>query len=151
MKTASASKVAAQFNDFLDASQEQPVLVTRNGKPVAVLMAVRNKAEAEQLAASPPRSLRSIFQKRLRKSSSRPGEFRTRSSGNRSRAKSAATRRKPHSEQEAALIPVASRLGTELGEVGPGGGVGDTLGRSLAVISVDECFRRRGLGNADLR
>lgn len=62
MKTASAAKVAAQFDEFLEASQEQPVLVTRNGKPVAVLVAVRNKAEAEKLAAGPARSLRSIFQ-----------------------------------------------------------------------------------------
>jgi prevent-host-death family protein len=62
MKSASASRVAAQFNDFLDASEEEPVLVTRNGKPVAVLMSVRTKAEAERLAASPPHSLRAIFQ-----------------------------------------------------------------------------------------
>ena len=61
MKTASAAKVAAQFDNYLAASQEQPVLVTRNGKPVAVLMAVRDKREAEKLAASPQRSLRSIF------------------------------------------------------------------------------------------
>jgi prevent-host-death family protein len=59
MKTASAAKVAAQFDEYLDASQQQPVLVTRNGKPVAVLMAVRDKAEADKLAS--PRSLRSIF------------------------------------------------------------------------------------------
>ena len=62
MKTASAAKMAAQFNDFLEASREQPVLVTRNGKPVAVLMAVQDKAEAEQLAAGRSRSLRSIFE-----------------------------------------------------------------------------------------
>ncbi len=62
MKSASVRQVAAQFNEFLEASQEQPVLVTRNGKPVAVLMSVRNKAEAERLAAGPPRSLRSVFQ-----------------------------------------------------------------------------------------
>jgi prevent-host-death family protein len=61
MKTASAAKVAAQFDDYLDASQQQPVLVTRNGKPVAVLLAVRNKKDAQNLAASPPRSLRSVF------------------------------------------------------------------------------------------
>ncbi|MEX2141241.1 MAG: type II toxin-antitoxin system prevent-host-death family antitoxin [Pirellulales bacterium] len=61
MKTASAAKVAAQFDDYLDASQQQPVLVTRNGKPVAVLLAVRNKRDAEELAASPRRSLKSIF------------------------------------------------------------------------------------------
>jgi prevent-host-death family protein len=62
VKTASAAKIAAQFNDYLNASREQPVLVTRNGKPVALLLAVQNKAEAEQLACGRSRSLRSIFQ-----------------------------------------------------------------------------------------
>ena len=62
MKTASAAKIAAQFNDYLEASREQPVLITRNGKPVAVLLAVQDKAEAEQLAAGRSRSLRSIFE-----------------------------------------------------------------------------------------
>ena len=62
MKTVSAAKMAAQFNDYLEASREQPVLVTRNGKPVAVLLAVQDKAEAEQLALGRLRSLRSIFE-----------------------------------------------------------------------------------------
>ncbi len=62
MKTASAAKIAAQFNDYLEASREQPVLITRNGKPVAVLLAVQDKAEAERLAGGRSRSLRSIFQ-----------------------------------------------------------------------------------------
>ncbi len=62
MKTASAAKIAAQFHDYLDASREQPVLITRNGKAVAVLLAVQDKAEAEQLAVSRSRSLRSIFE-----------------------------------------------------------------------------------------
>ena len=62
MKTASATKIGAQFNDYLDASLSQPVLITRNGKPVAVLLAVQNKAEAEQLAVRRSRSLRSIFE-----------------------------------------------------------------------------------------
>ena len=62
MKTVSAAKVAAQFNDYLEASQEQPVLVTQNGKPVAVLFAVQNRDEAEQLAAGRVRSLRSVLQ-----------------------------------------------------------------------------------------
>lgn len=61
MKTASAAKIAAQFNDYLEASREQPVLITRDGKPVAVLVAVQDKAEAEQLASGRRRSLRSIF------------------------------------------------------------------------------------------
>jgi prevent-host-death family protein len=62
MKTASAAKMAAQFHDYLEASREQPVLITRNGKPVAVLLAVQDKAEAEQLAVGRSRSLRSIFE-----------------------------------------------------------------------------------------
>jgi prevent-host-death family protein len=61
VKTASAAKIAAQFDAYLEASREQPVLVTQNGKPVAVLLAVEDKAEAERLA-SRSRSLRSIFE-----------------------------------------------------------------------------------------
>ncbi|MBI1904306.1 MAG: type II toxin-antitoxin system Phd/YefM family antitoxin [Planctomycetia bacterium] len=61
MKTASAAKIAAEFNDYLEASRHQPVLITRNGKPVAVLLAVQDKADAEQLAGR-SRSLRSIFE-----------------------------------------------------------------------------------------
>lgn len=62
MKTTSVAKMAAQFDDYLEASREQPVLITRNGKPVAVLLAVHDKAEALQLASGHSRTLRSIFQ-----------------------------------------------------------------------------------------
>ena len=63
MKTVSSAKMATRFNDYLDASREQAILITRKGKPVAVLMAVQNQTEAEQLALSHGRSLRSILQK----------------------------------------------------------------------------------------
>lgn len=62
MKTASAAKIAAHFENYLDSSREQPVLVTRDGKPVAVLLAVQDRAEAEQLALRRSRTLRSIFE-----------------------------------------------------------------------------------------
>jgi hypothetical protein len=62
VKTASAAKIAAQFNEYLEIIQNQPVLITCNGKPVAVLLAVQNKADAEQLAAGRSRTLRSIFE-----------------------------------------------------------------------------------------
>ncbi|MCY2992184.1 MAG: type II toxin-antitoxin system prevent-host-death family antitoxin [Planctomycetota bacterium] len=62
MKSASAAKIAAQFDDYLEASREQPVLVTRNGKPVAVLVGVQDKAEAEQVASGRSRSLRSVLE-----------------------------------------------------------------------------------------
>jgi prevent-host-death family protein len=63
VKTASAAEIAAQFNAYLEASREQPVLITRNGKPVAVLLAVRNKAQAQELVDRRPRPLRSVFAK----------------------------------------------------------------------------------------
>ena len=62
MKIVSAAKVAAQFNDYLEGTREEAVLITRNGKPVAVLLAVQDKAEAEQLALGRSRTLRSIFE-----------------------------------------------------------------------------------------
>jgi prevent-host-death family protein len=62
VKTASAAEIAAKFNDYLEASRDQPVLITQNGKAVAVLLAVQNKADAEQLAVGRSRPLRSIFE-----------------------------------------------------------------------------------------
>jgi prevent-host-death family protein len=62
MKSVSAAKFATKVDDYLEASREQPVLVTRNGKPVAVLLAVQTRAEARQLARSRLRSLQSILQ-----------------------------------------------------------------------------------------
>ncbi len=62
MRTASAAKVAARFNHYLEASRRQPVVVTRDGKPVAVLLAVQDEAEAAQFASGRRRSLRSVFE-----------------------------------------------------------------------------------------
>lgn len=62
MKTVSAAKIAAQLDDYLETSREQLVLVTRNGEPVAVLLGVEDKADAERLAGERPRSLRTIFE-----------------------------------------------------------------------------------------
>jgi hypothetical protein len=50
VKKASAAKVASHFNDYLEDSRDQPVLVTHNGKPVAGLLVVQDKADAEHLA-----------------------------------------------------------------------------------------------------
>ncbi len=62
MKTASAAQIAAQFDDYLEASRSQPVLITRNRKPVAILLAVESKADAERFAVRGSVSLRSIFE-----------------------------------------------------------------------------------------
>ena len=61
MKTASAAKIAAQFNDYLDASRTQPVLITRNGKPVAVRLGVDDEDELERLVLAYSPKLQTIL------------------------------------------------------------------------------------------
>ena len=62
MKIASVADVKARFSAFLQASKSGPVVVTRNGKPAAVLLSVDDEDEIERLAlAYSPK-----FQKMLR-------------------------------------------------------------------------------------
>src|ERR1700687_1875925 len=49
MKIASVADVKARLSAYLRESQEGPVIVTRNGKAVAVLLAVTNEDELERL------------------------------------------------------------------------------------------------------
>src|SRR6516165_1015068 len=49
MKIASVADVKARLSAYLKDSQEGPVIVTRNGKPVAVLLAVTDEDELERL------------------------------------------------------------------------------------------------------
>ena len=49
MKIASVAEVKAKFSSYLKASQQGPVVVTKNGKPVAVLLAVTDEDEIERL------------------------------------------------------------------------------------------------------
>jgi prevent-host-death family protein len=49
MKTASATDINARFNTYLKASENGPVVVTKKGKPVAVLLALEDEDELERL------------------------------------------------------------------------------------------------------
>ena len=49
MKIASVAEVKAHFSAFLKASETGPVIVTRNGKPAAVLLSVEDEDEIERL------------------------------------------------------------------------------------------------------
>ncbi len=49
MKIAPIADVKAKFSSYVRQSEESPVVVTRNGKPVAVLLAVSNEDELERL------------------------------------------------------------------------------------------------------
>ena len=40
MRIASVAEVKAKFSGYIKASQQGPVVVTKNGKPVAVLLAI---------------------------------------------------------------------------------------------------------------
>jgi len=49
MKIAPVAEVKARFSAYLKASEEGPVIVTRHGKAVAVLLSVENDDELERL------------------------------------------------------------------------------------------------------
>jgi prevent-host-death family protein len=49
MRIASVADVKARFSGYLKASEEGPVIVTRNGKPVAVLVSMQDPEEIERL------------------------------------------------------------------------------------------------------
>jgi prevent-host-death family protein len=49
MKIASVADVKARLSAYLKESQQGPVIVTRNGKAVAVLLAVTDEDELERL------------------------------------------------------------------------------------------------------
>ena len=62
MKIAPVADVKSRFSAYLKASEEGPIIVTRNGKPAAVLLSMKDEEELERLilAYSPK------FQKILR-------------------------------------------------------------------------------------
>jgi prevent-host-death family protein len=49
MKIASIADVKAKFSGYIKDSEQGPVVVTRNGRPVAVLLTVSDEDELERL------------------------------------------------------------------------------------------------------
>ena len=45
MRIASIADVKAKFSGYLKMSEQGPVIVTKNGKPVAVLLAITDEEE----------------------------------------------------------------------------------------------------------
>jgi prevent-host-death family protein len=60
MKIASVAEVKSQFSAFLRSSADGPVVVTRNGRPVAVLVGVEDEEEIERLLMAYSPRLRAI-------------------------------------------------------------------------------------------
>lgn len=61
MKIASVAEVKARLSSYLKASAEGPVVVTRNGKGVAVLLGVSDDDELERLLLAHSPKLRAIL------------------------------------------------------------------------------------------
>ncbi len=49
MNIASVAEVKAKFSAYVKASEDGPVIVTRNGRPAAVLLAIEDGDELERL------------------------------------------------------------------------------------------------------
>jgi prevent-host-death family protein len=69
MKIASVADIKARFSAYLRAAAQGPVVVTRSGKPVGVLLAVDDEEELERLVLAYSPRLRTILdaaRKRIR-------------------------------------------------------------------------------------
>ena len=66
MKIASVADVKARLSAYLKESQDGPVIVTRNGKAVAVLVAVTDEDELERLVLAHSPKFRAILDKSRR-------------------------------------------------------------------------------------
>ena len=63
MKTASVAEVKSQLSAFVKASETGPVVVTRNGRPVAVIVGVQDEDEIERLLMAYSPQLRAILER----------------------------------------------------------------------------------------
>jgi prevent-host-death family protein len=61
MKIASVADVKANFSSYIKESEQGAVVVTRNGRPVAVLLGVQDDDEVERLIMSRSQRLRAIL------------------------------------------------------------------------------------------
>src|SRR6267378_1494616 len=66
MRIASVADVKAQLSASLRASKEGPVIVTRNGKAVAVLLAVTDEDELERLVLAHSPKFQALLDKSRR-------------------------------------------------------------------------------------
>jgi len=62
VKTASVTEMGSDFAGYLKASEQGPVVVTRNGKPVAVLLRTGNPDDLERLLMGHSPKLQSILE-----------------------------------------------------------------------------------------
>ena len=61
MKIAPVADVKARFSEYLKSSREGPIVVTRNGKAVAVILSVDDEEELERLILAYSPKFRSLL------------------------------------------------------------------------------------------
>lgn len=77
MNVASSHQVAAHFDEFIDASASGPIVVTRKGKPVAVLLRAKSDEDLDRLLMGHSQELQAILEaarKRFREGGGIPHE-----------------------------------------------------------------------------
>ena len=62
MRIASVAEIKSQFSAFLKSSEAGPVVVTRNGRPVAVIVGVQGEDEIERLLLAYSPRLQAILE-----------------------------------------------------------------------------------------
>src|SRR3954465_7180291 len=62
MKIASVAQIKSQFSAFLKASEGGPVVVTKNGRPVAVIVGIQDEDEIERLLMAYSPRLQAILE-----------------------------------------------------------------------------------------
>lgn len=69
MKIAPVADIKARFSSYLDQCEESPIIVTKNGRPVALLVSIQEEEELERmvLAHTPKfRQLLAAAEERIR-------------------------------------------------------------------------------------
>lgn len=62
MKIASVADVKARFSEFLRETRSGPVIITKNGRPSAVLLPIESEAELERLILAYSPRFRELMQ-----------------------------------------------------------------------------------------
>jgi prevent-host-death family protein len=62
MKIASVADVKARLSGYIEASKAGPVVVTKNGKPVALLLSMADEDEIERMLMAYSPKLRRVLQ-----------------------------------------------------------------------------------------
>jgi prevent-host-death family protein len=62
LKIASVAEIKARFSAYLKESEQGPVIVTRNGRPVAALLAVKDEEELERLVLAHSPRLQALLE-----------------------------------------------------------------------------------------